>query len=267
MGQHAPVDAARLHEVPRSAVLAPSPSAHDGPALFRSRHDVAEVAPRSPVRAGEGPVPEDRPMAGDGDGAPAPVAAGPADAGPVDAVPADAKPEKPAMTQSAVGITVKQKAKALSQRGSAEYKVQWSVGGKKNGWVIQHIKFQPSVQDKDGKAVAAKNTAVAYWEGWQVRDGSVYVGDTEHAHQTDTFRTISESPNTRGTILVSGKVSFVEGYKLTKPPWGNTVPEAGALPTVTAAPDGWSDAAAQDHTLTVTYDDVAKTPQEQVGNP
>jgi hypothetical protein len=202
-------------------------------------------------------------MGGDGGGGPpAPAPAKPADAGP-----AEAKPAVPAMTQSAVGITVKQKAKALSQRGSAEYKVQWSVGGKKNGWVIQHLKFDPSVQDKDGKAVAAKNAPIEYWEGWQVRDGSVYVGDSEHAHQADTFRTISESPDTRGTILESGKVSFVEGYKLTKPPWGHTVPEAGSLPTMTAAPAGWSDAAAQDHTMTVTYDDVAKTPQQQVGNP
>ena len=32
-------------------------------------------------------------------------------------------------------------------------------------------------------------------------------------------------------------------------------------------PDGWSDGSAQNHTLTVNYDDVAKTPQTQVGNP
>lgn len=208
----------------------------------------------------------DQPLGGSGDeGGPAPAPAKPADAKPP--TPEKAAPEKPAMTQSAVRITVKQKAKALSQRGSAEYKVQWSVGGKKNGWVIQHLTFAPSIKDKGGKDVAAKNTPVDYWEGWQVRDGSVHIGDSDQAHQSDTFRTISESPDTKGTILETGKVSFVEGYKLAKPPWGNSVPEAGSLPTMKAAPDGWSDGAAQDHTMTVTYDDIAKTPQDQVGNP
>ncbi|MFE6970158.1 hypothetical protein [Isoptericola sp. NPDC057653] len=240
----------RRTDGPTAAALDPQASA-----LAVARHDVAAVALVAP---GAGPR-----RGGDGDEAPG----APADAHPADAKAPAPAPEKPKLTQSAVTIAVKQKAKALSQRGSAEYKVQWSVGGKKNGWVIQHLKFDPSVQDKDGKAVVARNTPTEYWEGWQVRDGKVYIGDSDQAHQSDTFRTISEAADTRGTILETGKVSFVEDYKLTKPPWGSTVPEAGSLPNMKAAPDGWSDGAAQDHTMTVTYDDVAKTPQDQVGNP
>jgi hypothetical protein len=97
-------------------------------------------------------------------------------------------PPPPAMTLSPVTITVKQAAVALSQRGSAEYKVQW-------------------------------------------------------------------------------KVAFIEGYNLTEPPWGHSVAAAGALPTMTSAPSGWSDGAAQNHTLRVNYDDIAGTPQTQVGTP
>jgi len=29
-------------------------------------------------------------------------------------------------------------------------------------------------------------------------------------------------------------------YDLQKPPWGHTVPAAGALPTMTTEPPGWS---------------------------
>lgn len=264
MERHAPIEAAGVQVVPSWRESETSPSIPDGPALSRSRHDVAAIDPCVSAR-GDGAV-SDRQLGGTGEEGPlAPAPAKPTDAKPP--APEKPAPEKAAITQSAVGITVKQKATALSQRGAAEYKVKWSVGGKKNGWVIQHLEFAPSIKDKDGKEVGAKNAPLEYWEGWQVRDGSVYVGESDHAHQSDTFRTISESPHTKGTILETGKVSFVEGYKLAKPPWGNTVPEAGSLPTMKAAPDGWSDALAQDHTMTVTYDDVAKTAQEQVGNP
>jgi hypothetical protein len=166
-----------------------------------------------------------------------------------------------------VTISVTKAAEALSQRGSAEYKVKWSVGGGKNGWVVQHVKFQPAIQNSAGGAAAARNPSIEYWEGWQVRGGNVFVGSGASAHQADTFRTTSEAADTKGRIQVIGKVAFLENYNLTEPPWGHTVPAALALPTMTSAPDGWSDGSAQNHTLTVNYDDVAKTPQTQVGNP
>lgn len=173
-----------------------------------------------------------------------------------------------AVTLSAVTITVTQAPQALSQRGSAEYKVRWSVGGSKNGWVIQHVRWRAAIKDSAGKAAAASNPdGLEFWEAWQVRNGNVYVGSSASAHNADTFRTISENANTKGKVEVIGKVAFVEGYDLQEPPWGHTVAAAGALPTMTTAPDGWSDGAAQDHTLEVDYDDVAKTPQTQVGNP
>ena len=170
------------------------------------------------------------------------------------------------MNMGAVTITVKQAALALSQRGSAEYKVQWSVGGGKNGWVIQHVKFQHAIQNAAGPA-AARNPLIEYWEGWQVRNGAVFVGSSASAHQADTFRTISEDAKTKGDIQILGKVAFVEDYNLAEPPWGHNVAAAGALPTMTSAPDGWSDGKAQDHTMKVSYDDIAGTPQTQVGSP
>ncbi|MEZ4361326.1 MAG: DUF4157 domain-containing protein [Kofleriaceae bacterium] len=171
------------------------------------------------------------------------------------------------MTLSPVTITVTQAPLALTQRGSAEYKVRWSVGGGKNGWVIQHVRFRPAIKNAAGADIAAKNISLEYWEAWQVRNGSVFVGSSASAHSADTFRTISEDPNTKGQVDVIGKVAFVEGYDLQEPPWGHTVAPAGALPTMTSAPAGWSDGSAQDHTMRVNYDDVAKTPQTQVGNP
>ena len=173
----------------------------------------------------------------------------------------------PAITLSPVTITVTQAAAALSQRGSAEYKVRWSVGGGKNGWVVQHVKFQGAIQNAAGTAVAANNSGLEYWEGWQVRNGNVFVGSSANAHQADTFRTVSEAAKTKGQVAIIGKVAFIEGYNLAEPPWGHTVAAAGALPTMTSAPDGWSDGAAQDHTMRVNYDDIAGTPQTQVGTP
>jgi len=172
----------------------------------------------------------------------------------------------PTMTMSPVTISVKQAAIALSQRGSAEYKVQWSVGGGKNGWVIQHVKFQGAIQNAGGP-VAAQNSGLEYWEGWQVRNGDVFIGSSASAHQSDTFRTVSEDVKTKGQVEIIGKVAFIEGYNLTEPSWGHSVAAAGALPTMTTAPAGWTDGSAQNHTLRVNYDDIAGTPQTQVGTP
>lgn len=236
----------------------PAPAA-PGKSTLSQAIPAPAAAEAEAARAGEGSVGEDQMLAGDDAPAPAPAeGAGPEGRG---------APPPAAMTMSAVTINVTQAPIALSQRGSAEYKVRWSVGGGKNGWVIQHVKFQGAIQNSAGAAVAARNSGLEYWEGWQVRNGAVFVGSSGSAHQADTFRTISEDAKTKGQVSIIGKVAFVENYNLTEPPWGHTVAAAGALPTMTSAPDGWSDGSAQDHTLRVNYDDVAGTPQTQVGNP
>ncbi len=178
-------------------------------------------------------------------------------------------PSGGSMAMSAVGITVTQPAVSLSQRGSAEYKVKWSVGGSKNGWVIQHVRFESAVQDTAGTPVAGNNGGLEYWEAWEVRNGSVYVGFASGgaAHSADTFRTINENAKTKGEARIIGKVAFIENYNLATPPWGYTVPAAGSLPTMTSAPAGWNEGGAQDHWMKVNYDDAAGTAQTVTTNP
>jgi hypothetical protein len=176
-------------------------------------------------------------------------------------------PTPSSMTLSPVTINVVQAATALSQRGAATYRVRWSVGGGKNGWVIQHATQRAAIKNASENAVASTNITTEFWEGWQVRNGDVFVGSSTTRHSADSFTSRDENPDTKGRVELIGKVAFVEGYNLTEPPWGHTVPSAGALPTMTSAPAGWSDGGAQDHKLTIDYDDIAKTPQTQVGLP
>jgi hypothetical protein len=206
------------------------------------------------VRGGEwsGPEPDRfRPIAGEGD--PSRVAAGEGDS-----------PQAAAGEKDDPKISVKQAAKELTTTGSAEFKVQWSVSDEKaNGWIIQHVKFSGSKKDCDGKDVATNTTGEEYWEGWQVRDGRVYVGSSDSRHVADTFRTADEGATT-GTLVISGKVTYMPGYELKEPPWGHDVAAAGSLPTMKVAPKGWDDGAAKDHKMTVKWDACAKAATHSV---
>jgi hypothetical protein len=171
---------------------------------------------------------------------------------------------KAAPGQLTIGVT--QKAKSLTNCSSAEYKVQWSVSGKQNGWVIQHVKFEANATDCAGKKQAPKNPdGLEYWEGWEVKKGQVYVGFASGGakHQADTFRTADEGAGTKGTVSITGKVRFIKGYNLTVPPWGYTVPEALSLPTMKKQPKGWTDAGAQSHTMKIVWDCCGKVPKKQ----
>jgi hypothetical protein len=235
-----------LHAVASRRDAVPSAAAGEGLA-----HELTHVAQR---RGGEVAGPDDptRAMAGEGD-APQAVA-GEGDA------PAAAAGEK-----DEPKITVKQAAKELTNTGSAEYKVQWSVSdAKANGWIIQHIRFSGSKKDCDGKDVATNTTGEEYWEAWQVRDGKVYVGSTANAHVADTFRTADEGGSTVGSLEISGKVAYKAGYDLKEPPWGHDVAAAGDLPTMKAAPKDWDDSATKEHKMNVKWDACAKTPTHSV---
>src|SRR5262245_15923535 len=154
-------------------------------------------------------------------------------------------------------ISVVAAAAELTNTGSAEYRVRWSVPDPTaNGWIVQHVRFTGAKFDAVGTPVATNTTGAEYWEGWQVRAGRVFVGSSATPHNADTFRTVDEGAGTRGQLAITGRVTFLPGYNLREPPWGHTVPAAGALPTVTAAPPVWSDGFARLHRMQVTWDDT-----------
>ncbi len=146
-------------------------------------------------------------------------------------------------------------------RGSVEFPVKWSISDPNaNGWIIQHVVFGGHKTDCAGNDVPTNNGHDEYWEGWQVRNGQVFVGASDSPHQADTFRTPSEGAGTKGVSTFTGRVTYIPNYDLREPPWGHTVPAALSLPTVTAAPPGWDDGLAREHRLTVEWDDCARPP-------
>jgi len=174
--------------------------------------------------------------------------------------PAQARPLRQAARQRdrySFNITVTQAPVELTNTGSGEYRVRWSVPDPTaNGWIVQHVTFTGAKTNAAGTAVATNTTGAEYGEGWQVRAGTVFVGGSATAHNADTFRTVDEGAGTRGQLAITGRVTFLPGYDLREPPWGHTVPPAGALPTVTASPVGWSDGFARLHRMVVTWDDT-----------
>jgi hypothetical protein len=154
-------------------------------------------------------------------------------------------------------ITVVAAAAELTNTGSAEYRVRWSVPDlTANGWIVQHVRFTGAKFNAAGAAVATNTTAAEYWEGWQVRAGQVFVGSSAGVHSADTFRTVDEGAGTRGQLAVTGGVTFLPAFNLREPPWGHTVPAAGALPTLTAAPPAWSEGYTRPHRMQVTWNDT-----------
>jgi RHS repeat-associated protein len=180
---------------------------------------------------------------------------GPAGAGGAPANPAPKPAPKP---MPKLDITVTRAATATSDCGAASFKVRWSVTDKGTGWVIQHLFTDKiNVMDCDGKKVdkPKNDTETEFWEAWEVTNGDVWVGAAKDMvkHNADTFSSNNEGEGTCGTIEFAGKVKFVEGYKLTEPPWGHTVADARDLPTLRTKPEGWTDDGAADHTLKINW--------------
>lgn len=156
-------------------------------------------------------------------------------------------------------ITVVSGPTDITNCGAAEYQVRFSVSDlTKSGWIIQHVKFESTVTAcDDSPKVPNTPNGLEYWEGWEVSGGKVWVGTASSGseHKADTFRTVDEGLNSKGTSAIRGDVRFIEGFNLTQPPWGSTVPQAGSLPTITppSEPTGWSDVGTDDHELIVTW--------------
>jgi hypothetical protein len=178
------------------------------------------------------------------------------------------------MGTRAMSINVNQAATSLSQRGSANLGVNWIINDRQaNGYVIQHVRFQGNITDAAGNAVAG-NLPVApnneYWEAWRVTNGFVNCGNLAGAcaGSDDTFRTGSQPNNTRGTITVTGRVSFFPDYALS----GWTVTPCGVhpacdLPHRTSAPAEWNEGETMLHRLEIRYDAVTPAPQVVTSTP
>lgn len=156
-----------------------------------------------------------------------------------------------------IQINVVSGPRALSNCGSAEWQVRWSLNNMgQTGWIIQHVKFVPEVTDCTGNEKTPVNSdGLEYWESWEVRNGGIWVGFATNgwAHHADTFRTANEGEGTKGKVSIIGRVRFYSNYNLTVPPWGYAVHQAGSLPTIQTRPTCWTDSGARKHELEVTW--------------
>ncbi len=153
----------------------------------------------------------------------------------------------------------------------------WFAEGTGSGFILQHVKRQNSVTDCAGAPVKSLNDTEEFTEAWEVKDGTVYKGDSNRRgipyppdDPTDTFSTLDEDVRfvggkkiplggRKGTLKVIGKVKYIPGYQLQYPPWDVWTPgtdpavPSGVLPFVRGTPAGWSDAGAMDHILQVDF--------------
>ncbi|MBS1911264.1 MAG: hypothetical protein JST22_04705 [Bacteroidetes bacterium] len=154
--------------------------------------------------------------------------------------------------------------------GAYSWGVQWSVqhaDASTNGWIVQKLDVQHNVHDAAGGVVTPgtggyggfPRTYCPYWEAWQVRNGSVYVGGSALPHHADTFAQGAVGANTRGRTREIGRANFYPNLVL---PAAFTVKPghpAGSLPNTNADPGLHGGTGELAHTLSATWDSVHGT--------
>ena len=121
--------------------------------------------------------------------------------------------------------------------GGFSWGVRWGLAGASastNGFIVQQVTFDLA---REVCAGGRDDFTKTYWEAWQVRNGSIFVGTSNTAHNADTFA-VPPATGEKGVTRLEGSAKFIPGY--TEPlTWGN-VPEARSLPATTRQPAGWS---------------------------
>ena len=184
-------------------------------------------------------------------GADAGIAPMPADAGIAPAITASPAPPMPATAASA-----KLKDSTVTPRtndgcGGFHWAVKWGLDNAKantNGFIVQELVFDLQRVKCDG---TRDDFFKRYWEAWEVRGGSIFVGTSASPHKADTFQ-VNSTPDRRGMNYEGGKAKFIPDYKepLT---WGN-VPEALSLPATETRPAGWNDSGVIDRYIVSQFD-------------
>jgi hypothetical protein len=184
-------------------------------------------------------------------GADAGVAPAMADAGVAPAITARPAPPMPATPAPA-----KLKYSTVTKRtndgcGGFHWAVQWGMDNAKantNGFIVQELVFDLQRVKCDG---TRDDFFKRYWEAWEVRGGSIFVGTSTTPHSADTFRVLP-TPDRRGMNFEQGKAKFIPDYQAPLT-WGN-VPEAGSLPATETRPAGWNDSGIIDRYIVSRFD-------------
>jgi RHS repeat-associated protein len=154
--------------------------------------------------------------------------------------------------------------------GTGTMTVEWTITGKVNGWILQHVLTTFDIRDCESGAqirrVFSTKGPTEFTEAWQVVDGVIYAGyqrpkfivGGEDTFQFAGFRfgVIGYGWGyTRGWIKSEGWAKFVPNYSMTYPPtlpWSFSL-QTGDLPMMAGTPPGWSDSGAVYHALYMVW--------------
>jgi uncharacterized protein DUF4157 len=149
---------------------------------------------------------------------------------------------------------------------------QWYLenAGSSNGWIVQKVQDIFEVTDCAGTALSnadimARNGGLdpslfPYWEAWQVRSGTVYVGGGTQPHRADTYNLNGISGDSRGRERIIGDAEFYHNLTLPSSFSVRANHPAASLPVATSAPTLTGGTGALAHNLTANWNCCPTSP-------
>jgi hypothetical protein len=156
---------------------------------------------------------------------------------------------------------------ATGNCGQYSWGIQWyldNATSSTQGWIVQNIRSTHNVKGCDNvtKTDAEMRTLTGgwdpswypFWEGWQVRNGVIYVGSTTQVHSADTFGWSGPGDDTKGTRQVSGTANFYPNATLPSTMVPRNGPPAHALPYTQTDPGLTGGTGALQHDIGSSWD-------------
>jgi len=142
--------------------------------------------------------------------------------------------------------------------GEYSWKVRFSVenaNATTQGYIVQKVNAKYSRTDCAGKDKPVTGVGTfPFWEAWGVRGGKVFIGDTEDAHNADTYSDDAMGDGTKGSIAVKGIPEFFPDVTLpAHMKANNPATQAGALRSSTTDPALKGGTGAISHDLTASW--------------
>ena len=142
--------------------------------------------------------------------------------------------------------------------GAYAWQVRFSVDNADEtttGYIVQKIDAKYNRSECDGTADPVTGVGkFPYWEAWGVRQGKVYIGDTDHEHNADTYTDNSMGAGTKGSIVVQGIPEFFPDAVLPADmPANNPDTQAGDLRSSLTDPKLKDGTGAIAHNLTANW--------------
>lgn len=157
---------------------------------------------------------------------------------------------------------IAQKVKIINVQGPIKYncggffwsvKYELDVAAPKKGFIVQQITETRDIKDCNGKQIG--KDPKPYWEAWSVDSGSKTC--TPAVGGVNDIYSEPSHPNTKGKIVIDGKLAFFAMNNLPPSFKPGNPPSAGILLSDTNKPAFWTPAAeagATSHNLTITWD-------------